>query len=80
MEKVRIEYCDVQDYDDSGFLRIYLVEDHGDTKLLDVDALHSISMADVVRLLHIIDPLIRIENMEPEGYRDGPIMDDWPEG
>jgi len=68
MEKVRIEYCDVQEYDDSGFLRVYLVEDNGDTLLLDVDALHSISMADVVRLLRVVDPLIRVEPMEPEDW------------
>lgn len=68
MEKVRIEFCDVQDYGDSGFLRVYLVEDHGDTKLLDVDALHTISMADVVRLLHILDPLIRVDYLEPEDW------------
>ncbi len=66
MNKCRIEFCDPRDYDDAGFLRVYLVEDHGTTKLLDVDALHSISMGDVVRLLRSIQPLIKIDYLEPE--------------
>lgn len=64
--KFRIEFCDPREYDDAGFLKVYLVEDHGDTKLLDVDALHSISMNDVVRVLQCIDPLAKKREMGPE--------------
>jgi hypothetical protein len=67
MNRLRIEFCDPREYDDAGFLEVYLVEDHGETKLLDVDALHNISMNDVVRILRCIDSLdLKINYKEPE--------------
>lgn len=66
MNKFKIEFCDPQEYDDAGFLEVYLIEDHGTTKILDVDALHSISMGDVVRLLRCIEPLLKITYRRPE--------------
>ena len=66
MTEFRIEFCDPREYDDAGFLEVYLVEDHGDTKLVDVDALHSVSMADVVRLLKCINPLVKIKERVPK--------------
>lgn len=65
MNEFRVEFCDPQEYDDAGFLCIYLIEDGIETVLLDVDALHSISMGDVVRLLKSLQHLLKIDYVGP---------------
>ena len=66
MNEFRVEFCDPQEYDDAGFLCIYLIEGSVETTLLDVDALHSISMGDVVRLLKSLQPLLNVKYVGPE--------------
>ena len=73
MRNFRLEYCDPREYDDAGFLRIYVyksesyVKDQDEViKVVSTDALHSISMADIVELLGCIDPKLDITYLEPE--------------